>query len=99
MRRSARTFAPLAALLLVAAACAAPRQAAPTATVPAGTAGGVVVTAMRDMLASADGLAWRRIESGDFGSAWYSGVSITGAGAGQSVLVVGHSGRIVRIEQ
>src|SRR5918995_1880438 len=38
MRRSARTLAPLAALLLVAAACAAPRQAAPTATVPLGTA-------------------------------------------------------------
>lgn len=38
MRRSFRTFAPLAALLLVATACAAPRQAAPTATVPAGTA-------------------------------------------------------------
>ena len=38
MRRSARTLAPLAALLLVAAACAAPRQAAPTATVPTETA-------------------------------------------------------------
>jgi TRAP transporter TAXI family solute receptor len=37
MRRSFRSLAPLAALLLVAAACAAPRQAAPTATVP-GTA-------------------------------------------------------------
>ncbi len=37
MRRSLRAFAPLVALLLVAAACAAPRQAAPTATVP-GTA-------------------------------------------------------------
>jgi photosystem II stability/assembly factor-like uncharacterized protein len=67
--------------------------------VGSGPEGGVVVTAMRDMLASADGLAWRRIESSDFGSAWYSGVSITGAGAGRSVLVVGHSGRIVRIEQ
>jgi TRAP transporter TAXI family solute receptor len=37
MRRSLRTFAPLAALLLVAAACAAPRQAASTGS-PAGTA-------------------------------------------------------------
>src|SRR6266545_8106309 len=37
MRLPVRPFAPLAALLLVAAACAAPRQAAPTATVP-GTA-------------------------------------------------------------
>ncbi len=67
--------------------------------VRSGPGGNVVVTAMRDMLASADGLAWQRIESGDFSSAWYSGVSVTGAGAEQSVLVVGHSGRIVRIEQ
>src|SRR6266545_4057958 len=37
MRLPVRPFAPLAALLIVAAACAAPRQAAPTATVP-GTA-------------------------------------------------------------
>lgn len=37
MRRPLRSLAPLAALLLVAAACAAPRQAAPTATAP-GTA-------------------------------------------------------------
>ena len=37
MRRSLRSLAPLAALLLIAAACAAPRQAAPTASVP-GTA-------------------------------------------------------------
>jgi TRAP transporter TAXI family solute receptor len=37
MRRSLSTFAPLAALLLVAAACAAPRQATPTQTA-AGTA-------------------------------------------------------------
>jgi uncharacterized protein len=39
MRGSLRTFAPLAALLLVAAACAAPRQATPTQTATAaGTA-------------------------------------------------------------
>jgi len=39
MRRSLRTFAPLAALLLVAAACAAPRQSTPTQTATApGTA-------------------------------------------------------------
>ena len=37
MRRPLRSFAPLVALLVVAAACAAPRQAAPTAS-PAGTA-------------------------------------------------------------
>jgi len=39
MRRSLRTFAPLAALLIVAAACAAPRQSTPTQTATAaGTA-------------------------------------------------------------
>ena len=59
--------------------------------------GRVLVTAMRDMLASDDGLAWRRIGGGDFGSAWYSGVVTTGSGAAAGALVVGHSGRIVRI--
>lgn len=59
--------------------------------------GHVVVTAMRDMLASDDGLSWRRVEWGDFGSAWYSGVNVVGAGAAENALVVGHSGRIVRI--
>lgn len=48
MRRPMRTFAPLAALLLVAAACAAPRQAAPTATVPAGTAAASATPALKD---------------------------------------------------
>lgn len=48
MRRPMRTFAPLAALLLVAAACAAPRQAAPTATVPAGTAAASATAALKD---------------------------------------------------
>ncbi len=38
MRHSRSAFASLAALLLVTAACAAPRQAAATATVPVGTA-------------------------------------------------------------
>ena len=37
MKRSRIAFAPIAVLLLVSAACAAPRQSAPTATVP-GTA-------------------------------------------------------------
>lgn len=38
MRRSVRALAPLAALLLVAASCAAPRQTTPTASAPTGTA-------------------------------------------------------------
>jgi photosystem II stability/assembly factor-like uncharacterized protein len=59
--------------------------------------GRVVVTAMRDLLASDDGVAWHRIEGGDFGSAWYSGVVTTGSGASATALIVGHSGRIVRI--
>ena len=59
--------------------------------------GFVVVTAMRDLLVSDDGLAWRRVEGGDFGSAWYSDVVTTGSGASAAALIVGHSGRIVRI--
>jgi len=59
--------------------------------------GRVLVAAMRDMLASDDGLAWRRVDWGDFGSAWYSGVFVAGNGAEPGALVVGHSGRIVRI--
>jgi Photosynthesis system II assembly factor YCF48 len=59
--------------------------------------GEVLVTAMRDMLASDDGLAWRRVEWGDFASAWYSSVAVTDTGAASRALVVGHSGRIVQI--
>lgn len=58
--------------------------------------GKVVVTAMRDMLASDDGRTWRQVSGGDFGTAWYTGLHL---GSGASALVVGHSGRIVRIEQ
>lgn len=61
--------------------------------------GRAFVTAMRDMLESGDGLTWQRISGGDFGSAWYAGVVTTGSGASASALVVGHSGRIVRIGQ
>lgn len=59
--------------------------------------GKVVVTAMRAMLASDDGLQWRQISGGDFGSGWYAGVNVYGSGTGAGALVVGHSGRIVRI--
>ncbi|HET9692757.1 MAG TPA: hypothetical protein VFP48_00100 [Steroidobacteraceae bacterium] len=60
--------------------------------------GRVVVTAMRDMLVSDDGLAWRRVSGGDFALAWYTGVATRGSGASAAALVVGHSGRIVRID-
>ena len=55
-------------------------------------------SAMRDMLVSDDGLAWRRVSGGDFGLAWYAGVVARGSGASAAALVVGHSGRIVRID-
>lgn len=48
MGRPVRTLAPLAALLIVAAACAAPRQAAPTATVPTGTAAASATATLKD---------------------------------------------------
>jgi hypothetical protein len=60
--------------------------------------GRVVVSAMRDMLVSDDGLAWRRVSGGDFALAWYAGVATRGSGASAAALVVGHSGRIVRID-
>lgn len=65
--------------------------------VSSSASGRVVVTAMRDMLASDDGRTWRKVQWGDFGSAWYSGVNLVGTGSSERALVVGHSGRIVRI--
>jgi TRAP-type uncharacterized transport system substrate-binding protein len=47
MKRS-RALAPLGALLLLVAACAAPRQAAPTQTVPGSAAGTAAASATPD---------------------------------------------------
>lgn len=58
--------------------------------------GKVIVTAMRDMLASYDGRSWRRVAWGDFNSAWYADVRFSSATTG-AAFVVGHAGRIVRI--
>jgi photosystem II stability/assembly factor-like uncharacterized protein len=59
--------------------------------------GQVMVTAMRDMLVSDDGIVWTRLATGDFGSAWYSGVAVLAGEPRLTGLVVGHAGRIVRV--
>lgn len=60
------------------------------------SAGGrVVISAMHDMLASSDGGAsWRRVQSPDVQSGWYSGVGA----AGDGFVAVGHTGRIIKID-
>lgn len=58
--------------------------------------GKVVVSGMRDALQSDDdGVNWRRLGSADFGTAWYQGVAA--AEGATDAIVVGHSGRIVRV--
>src|SRR5205085_1036901 len=55
----------------------------------------VVVSAMHDMLASTDGgKSWRHVQAPDVQAAWYSGVAI----AGNVVMAVGHTGRIVKVD-
>jgi photosystem II stability/assembly factor-like uncharacterized protein len=58
--------------------------------------GKVVVTGMHDMLQSADGgRTWSHIGGEEVNTSWYQGIA--GAGAAQTLLVVGHSGQIVRV--
>ena len=61
--------------------------------------GRVVVTAMRDMLESEDGMSWRRIAWDDFGSGWYAGVATANSNEATPVIVVGHAGRIVTLSR
>jgi photosystem II stability/assembly factor-like uncharacterized protein len=54
----------------------------------------VVVTAMHDMIASADdGQSWRHVQTPDVQASWYSGVAV----AGGTLIAVGHTGRIIKI--
>ncbi|HSW11769.1 MAG TPA: hypothetical protein VLI06_02945 [Solimonas sp.] len=65
--------------------------------VHAGDDGKVVVTAMRDLLASRDGgESFRRVDAPAARNAWFVGVAQAGAGA--PVLAVGQAGQIVRID-
>jgi len=62
------------------------------------SSGHIVVCAMREMLESADGSTWRRLEWGDFSSGWYS--TVAAADNGSAVpLVAGYSGRIVKLDR
>lgn len=57
--------------------------------------GEVVVPGMRVLLKSTDhGNTFAPVEGGDVDINWYSGVS----GSGRNVVIVGHSGRIVRVK-
>lgn len=68
-------------------------------SVGADASGEVVITAMREVLVSSDGLMWREAGWGDFGSAWYSGVAFAGRDAGRVAVLVGHEGRILQLRQ
>ncbi|WP_428310483.1 WD40/YVTN/BNR-like repeat-containing protein [Hydrocarboniphaga sp.] len=58
--------------------------------------GHVLIAGMREMLESRDGgQSWKARTDGDFATAWYSGVASPASGG---LVLVGHSGRIVRIE-
>jgi photosystem II stability/assembly factor-like uncharacterized protein len=61
--------------------------------------GPVVVTAMHDVLSSSDGTSWHQAKWGDFASAWYSGVRFAGSASPPAAVLVGHSGRILRMEE
>ncbi|HZP12636.1 MAG TPA: YCF48-related protein [Nevskiaceae bacterium] len=54
----------------------------------------LVVTAMHDMIASTDsGQSWRHVQTPDVLAAWYSGVAV----ADGTLIAVGHTGRIIKI--
>ena len=58
--------------------------------------GHVIVAGMRETLESRDGGAtWKRRTDGDFGTAWYSSLAAPQSGG---LVLVGHTGRIVRID-
>ena len=58
--------------------------------------GHVIVAGMRETLESRDGGAtWKRRTDGDFATAWYSALA---APANGGLVLVGHTGRIVRID-
>ncbi|WP_374680493.1 WD40/YVTN/BNR-like repeat-containing protein [Hydrocarboniphaga effusa] len=58
--------------------------------------GRVIVAGMRETLESSDGGAsWKRRTDGDFGTTWYSSIAAPASGG---VVLVGHTGRIIRID-
>ncbi len=63
--------------------------------------GEVLVTGIRTLLRSRDdGVTWQEIIEGDISVKWYQAVSGTQTdnGAAENVVMVGHSGRVVRIK-
>ncbi len=58
--------------------------------------GRIVVTGMREMIASIDdGRTWEKVTAGDAITNWYQGIAPSPEGG--AALIVGHSGRIVRL--
>lgn len=60
----------------------------------------VVVSAIRDLIASDDGGAsWRPVRDGDFAVGWYQRIAVPQQqGSGGAILFAGHGGRIVKLE-
>lgn len=59
--------------------------------------GEVVATGMRDMVVSRDdGKTWNHVTGGDIASSWYAGVAQSAVGA--PLVAVGHTGKIIRID-
>ena len=64
--------------------------------VSSSAAGGVIVTGMHDMLYSKDdGATWAHVRDKSIGSSWFVGISRLNA---NSVVIVGNSGKIVRVD-
>lgn len=64
--------------------------------VSSSTTGGVIVTGMHDMLYSKDdGATWAHVSDKSIGSSWFVGISRLNA---SSVVIVGNSGKIVRVD-
>lgn len=63
--------------------------------------GNVLITGIREMLSSNDyGKSWRRLDIGDFSVGWYQSIGALqkSATSGNTAILVGHSGRIVKLE-
>lgn len=68
---------------------------APLLSVWSSADGRIVIAGMREMIESSDGGAtWKTRTDQDFATAWYSGMASPASGG---LIVVGHSGRIVRL--
>ncbi len=62
------------------------------------TTGEVVIAGIRELLRSDDfGQTWRSVENGDISVNWYQAVDVATNNDAHNAVMVGHSGRIVRV--